>query len=817
MALQSEGTASDPVTFTSYNDASTGGATNNNPDTTPLPGDWGGVVFRNYDNAVAAQHLTTFPVDGSLVGLNGAAAVSGAQDAMSIINFTDIKYAGGSVPTGTSNFYSGITLYNSRPMITNDTIAASGGTGGTEGAIGADMDSLREDDTARGFLVRSVIATGNSLNGIYLMAETNGFVEPTSATSANPNFPLNPSTLGGSINYTLEAPLPYLVVAQLVVGQELLENTGGETSFVTNRLYIQPGTVLKFNGGSGLDVLNPGASLNVGSRSYINGFDADNSYSPNSPNFSEEGANDPQVLFTSIYDDAASTPFVPALDAFSEPSTKTLAPSLWGSVGIISGGVVVINDATFRYGGGQVNSRTFTIPSQSVLAFITFDWDGYFFVSADPTLGTHAYITNNNFIDNFDSAMQIEPDGLLAGDPLRPLLSGHPFLRGNVMQGNGIDGLGVVANRVYQYLDVNGVPNFDDYLGPRDAIAVSAAYENLDVNSVWDLTDITYVVRGTIVLGGADSAFGAGDDGLPTPGTTFTAPPAPVVSLTIQAALPGTLLADGETIPSPGQSVIVKMLNDEPVQGDGLAINGVGGPPSIQQNGAGFVVGVDDGLDPPTPLEGAFDPGAYSEFRLLGIPGNQTTGQERVPVIITSLRDDTVGTTVRGVKMYDILENDPVYQQVVNTNTATNSLTTPEPGDAGVIYIGGNSMPEWDPTNPFDGSLIQDADISYMTRIEEQGAGLIYTVEGSSVTAGEWQDEKQGYGEGGIIGPGFGFKSQPENQLNSPMIFTISNSNLADFSDAGVFVHPLNGGRTQHDGTALLTPLRPRGCLPVHV
>ncbi len=46
------------------------------------------------------------------------------------------------------------------------------------------------------------------------------------------------------------------------------------------------------------------------------------------------------------------------------------------------------------------------------------------------------------------------------------------------------------------------------------------------------------------------------------------------------------------------------------------------------------------------------DPGVGSEIRILGIPGNQTTGQQRVPVIITSLRDDTVGTTVRGVQMY---------------------------------------------------------------------------------------------------------------------------------------------------------------------
>ncbi len=54
-ALQADGTASDPVTFTSYNDASIGGATNNNPDTNPHAGDWGGIVFRNYDQAAHAH------------------------------------------------------------------------------------------------------------------------------------------------------------------------------------------------------------------------------------------------------------------------------------------------------------------------------------------------------------------------------------------------------------------------------------------------------------------------------------------------------------------------------------------------------------------------------------------------------------------------------------------------------------------------------------------------------------------------------------------------------------------------------------------
>ena len=74
-----------------------------------------------------------------------------------------------------------ITLFNSRPTITNGSIADTGGTGGTEAAIGADFDSFREDDTARGPLIRQVTVTDNSLNGLWLMSETNGFIEPTNA------------------------------------------------------------------------------------------------------------------------------------------------------------------------------------------------------------------------------------------------------------------------------------------------------------------------------------------------------------------------------------------------------------------------------------------------------------------------------------------------------------------------------------------------------------------------------------------------------------------------------------------------------------
>src|SRR5262249_17622163 len=149
-------------------------------------------------------------------------------------------------------------------------------------------------------------------------------------------------------------------------------------------------------------------SLNVGSRSYLNGFDADNNYGPGSPNFVGEGTADAGVLFTTIRDDTATTSFfdpatnqstiiVPAINVTGETTTPPLVPAMWGSVGIQSGGIAVINGATFKYGGGVIHTPAFSIPSQSVLSFIT--TTTFFTNPIGP--GTHVYITNNNFFNNF--------------------------------------------------------------------------------------------------------------------------------------------------------------------------------------------------------------------------------------------------------------------------------------------------------------------------------------------------------------------------------------------------------------------------------
>ena len=683
-AIQALGTTSDPVNFTSYNDATIGGATNNNPDTTPHGGDWGGIVFRNYNQS--ANPTATFPVDGSLVGLNGGDAVSGAADAMSIMNNFNIRYGGGAVPQGSSDFLSSISLFNARPSITNGNISDGGGTGGTEGAIGADMDSFREDDTARGPLIRQISVTDNTLNGLYLMAEANGFIEPTNAIA----YPNNPSTLGGTQNYTFFEPLPFVVLAQLIVGQEFEVNTGGLTEFVKNRLYIQPGVMMKFGGGSALDVLTAGSSLNVGSRSYINGFDQNNDYNPLSPGFTEESASDPNVLFTSLYDDLATTTLVPnPINVTGETAAESaakLVPAAWGSVGIESGGIAVINAATFQYGGGQVNTQNFTIPSQSVLAFVLDDTD---FNTDGSDAGSYVYITNNNFYHNFDAAMQIEPNGLLAGNPLTPLASGNPFLRGNVMTNNGIDGLMVLTNQLYLY-----TANYSSYLGPEQAISPSAAYNNLSVNSVWDLTDITYVLKGTLIISVRTVEDRAVCSQHRSRRLHIRRHRRRLFHSPFRRPCPEPCSRTARRFPARGNRSLSSCTTTTRPTTRPLIWRrtSTGQREFLPLKGRSRLRPRRGRLASTPPLRCRTSPMSSQaptpQLRILGIPGNQTTGQQRVPVIITSLRDGTVGTTVRGVVMDDIWNSAPVQVYQAAQAGTTFSTTTPEAGDGGYIYIG---------------------------------------------------------------------------------------------------------------------------------
>jgi len=806
-AIQALGTPTNPVVFTSVNDPAYGGGGRTGQG--PHAGDYGGVVFRNFDQAGLASNLATqvssrstdrlaanvtyslrpdrFPVDGLLTGPNGVPARSGADDGMSILNFANLSYGGGPVPQTLGTLgtgYDSVELLNSRPALTNLRINNSGVTptnpGATvaQAAIGADFDSFREDALARGPLIRNITFFNDSINGLLLRAEADGAVQETDAL----HYPDNPVTSGGDRNYAFASPVPFVDLSLFRLGTRYLFDTSNQEVVSSNRTYIQPGMLFKFERGAGLDVdpqdggaryftnlaqgnlagspIDRPTSLNVGDRNYLTGFDQNGFYSPlnadgtPNPNFVPEAANDARVLFTSFYDSNASTshtdpvtgaitPIVPANDTanLTAGNTRPQPPGFvptpgnvpdiarWGSFSVRSGAQAIVNDAAFQFGGGTINTPGGSIGQRAVLTFqdagpilqgAPYRFSGTVRLGGT---GTHAMVTNNNFLDNTDVPINFqEPDGLLAAEPLIPLVSGKPFIRGNVLQRNGINALGVNPGQ-------------------------------LSVNSVWDQTDIPYALRGTIFLSGYADPASLYRPPLPVPNAgQFTTERVPVTTETLQNSLPDQLLPDGSHIAVPGESLIVKMQG----AAQGLDANLLPRINASYNNGAGFTVGVDNGVDPPA--DPYIDPGFGSQVRLLGIPGNESIGQPRVPVVVTSLFDDTAGTTVRGVAM----------NQAITGNTQA-----PRPGDGGEIYFGANSLYTYNLYDLREGNRIDNADLRYLSRIEMQQGGAFQSITGSPF----------------LDFPGI----TPATQFNARDANAITDSNLSNFLDVGVYDHPAFG------------------------
>ncbi len=474
--------------------------------------------------------------------------------------------------------------------------------------------------------------------------------------------------------------------------------------------------LVKFETGAWLEIgqddgfgagVGSAASLVVGDPTYIKEFDSNNLVSPSSAGFVANSANLPNVIFTSFNDNAATTtsktinpltgmPYtivaaLPTLPVGAQ--TPTPAKGDWGGIQLDPNTVDTINSAIFHYGGGFVN----TSAGFGTLHAIEIN-------RSDGGPGAHVMITNNQFLSNADVPINTTPNVWFAGDQSMPLESGDPFIHGNTFTGNDDNAVGVQGGTLFPKTSVNGNPS---------------NYANLDFNSVWTGSDFTFLLRNTIVLG----PNGVGANGPlvtpPTPSATVLQPtPSPNVTLTLQSTLPGTVLADGTVVAAPGVPLVVKLINVDPRTqfGSQPPAETLGMVPGAQisnsyQQGAGFVVGIDNGIDPPADLGDLVDPGAFSDIRIVGIGANQTTGQARVPVIITSIYNDTVGTSVNGV----------TQDQVIPGNT-----TAPKAGDGGVIYFGGNSLTSYNLTDPRYGSIIDNADISDITRIEQQGGGLVY-------------------------------------------------------------------------------------------
>ena len=159
-ALQVLGTPGESVLFTSYYDELFG-VDHDDIATTPAPGDWGGLVFRNeydyaYENPVWEQ-------EGIFLNY-----VSGA----------DIRYGGGQVKVDSvTSIYNPIHMVESRPTVTFNTIRFS-----EDAAVSADPNSFEEthffsdsytaDYDRVGPDIRGNHVVNNSLNGLFIRTTT---------------------------------------------------------------------------------------------------------------------------------------------------------------------------------------------------------------------------------------------------------------------------------------------------------------------------------------------------------------------------------------------------------------------------------------------------------------------------------------------------------------------------------------------------------------------------------------------------------------------------------------------------------------------
>lgn len=138
-ALQVLGTPVQSVFFTSYNDDSFSGNTNNSP-TPAAPGNWGGIIFQNESDRANQR----FDYEQQGIFLN-------------YVNHADIRYGGGSVSiSGVEQIVAPIFLTSARPTITFNSITLS-----ADAAISADPNSFEETNFHAPIYQRTAVFTSD--------------------------------------------------------------------------------------------------------------------------------------------------------------------------------------------------------------------------------------------------------------------------------------------------------------------------------------------------------------------------------------------------------------------------------------------------------------------------------------------------------------------------------------------------------------------------------------------------------------------------------------------------------------------------------
>jgi hypothetical protein len=444
-ALQVLGTPLNQVQFTSYHDDSIGGDSDG---VGPVRsgGQWGGIVIRSDADSASER-----------VFLNS-------------ISQAVMQYGGGQVlVNGQLQSFAPIHLVSARPTLTFNTIRFSAGA-----ALSADPNSFEETAGRRGPTVRGNRVTDNSINGLFVRIRTQ-FGQPID---------------------TLDVPAAFVSRdITYVLAENMLINggTGGYVSDgtdvlarATGRLQIDPGVVVKLQG-SRIELGRGNAELIA------------------------EGDPQNRVILTSAADNrfgAGGT-----FDLFGTQANQP-APGDWGGIVVNAAAQASIDNAYIAYGGGQTSIE-----------------GGFDRFNVIETHQGRLRLANSRLENNASGQAASNRTGRGTNDAATIFVRGaQPVIVGNDFRGNA----GAVISINVNSLSDLAVPDpgrstgasgrfaeFDDNFGPLVRGNTLAAANpggviggmvvrggEVNVESVWDDTDIVHVVTSEIVVDNFHTATG---------------------------------------------------------------------------------------------------------------------------------------------------------------------------------------------------------------------------------------------------------------------------------------------------------------------
>ena len=548
-ALQILGTPQQEVFFTSYNDEDIGNDANPELATLPVPGDWGGVTFRNDVDQAAGR----FDFEREGVFLN-------------YIAHADMRYGGGMVVIDSvQQVVTPVDMTNARPTVIDSTISRS-----ADAAMSANPDSFEEttfnapdlqtvpftsDYSRIGPELHGNIMVNNSTNGLFVQIQTPAGEEQQEMT------------VSGRWDDT---DVTHVVAENLIIrgqpgGPLGTQISGNRNIPVTDRFILS----------SRLDaslVIDPGIVVKLDAARIETGIGAQ---------LIAEGSPNRNIIFTSIDDDrygAGGT-----FDARSDGLSTQPAPGDWAGIyfGHVSAGS--LDNVFVAFAGGITKIEgTFT---------------GF---NAVEIHQADVRITNSVFDDNADGIGGQAPGNRLGRGANAPgaifVLGAQPVIVDNIFRdtlgGSGNPGQPIVAPGIS--VDINSlnhllvrdwgkstgsINTISDYQDNHGALVRRNEYINNSTNGmvvrggtlttqgVWDDTEVVHVVLDEIMVPDFDHFGGLRLESSPTESLVvkFFGPTAGIVAtgqpLDINDRIGGSVNIVGQ----PGNPVILTSLADDSV------------------------------------------------------------------------------------------------------------------------------------------------------------------------------------------------------------------------------------------------------------